>query len=153
MWFTTETRSPLIAPTVQHAFDCLTQVRIKLSANALPGTTIARIVGRWGIDTDTIFTTQIRDYRMGFVVADTTDAGTSVPKTFDDDADFMHVDSLYSKPGDTTPDTKTVEGGPFDIRAMRKMEEIDQTLFFSAHNAGESTDIVYMRARILVLLP
>jgi len=154
MWFTTETLSGPTAPPNQHAFDCFTTLRVKLGANALPGITIVRIVGEWGFFRDTAPPAfDIRDWRMGFIVADTTDAGTSVPKTYDDDADFMYVDSLLEAVGgDNTGHTLNVTRR-FDIHSQRKIEELDQTLFFSSHNAGETTEQVYMRARVLALLP
>jgi len=152
MWFTFEHLSGTTAPTVQVAQDAFTQLRVKLGANALPGITIVRMVGHWGIDDTSIAANLIRDWRMGFIVADTTDSGTSVPQTYADDADFMHVDDIFQVPGVTGMDVKSVERS-FDIRSQRKIEELDQTLWFSAHNAGESTDRVHVRARILALLP
>ena len=154
MWFTTETLSPALAPTVQHAFDCFTQLRLKLGANALPGITIVRIVGEWGLTAQAALNAfGIRDWRMGYIVADTTDAGTSVPKTYDDDADFMYIDSIFEQIGGDNTGHYISATRRFDIRSSRKIEELDQTLWFSAHNAGEETEQVYMRARILALLP
>jgi len=130
----------------------MTQVRIQLTAASLPGITVTRIIGEWGFLADTLIVNQIRDWRMGIIVGTTSQSGTSVPTPFLDEADFMWEDPLLAQVGTTAPDSKAVSRR-FDVRSQRKMDEIDETLWFSAFNAGESTDQVYMRARVLVKLP
>jgi len=130
----------------------MTQVRVQLGANSLPGVTITRIVGEWGFLADTLTVDQIRDWRMGFVLGTTSQSGTNVPTPYLDEADFMWEDSLLAQTGTTAPDSQHV-GRRFDIRSQRKMDEIDETLWWVAFNAGESTEQCFMRARVLVLLP
>jgi len=89
---------------------------------------------------------------MGIIVGTTSQGGTSVPTPFLDEADFMWEDSLLVQVGQLTPDNKA-PSRRFDSKSQRKMDEIDETLWFSAFNAGESVDQVFMRARVLVLLP
>ena len=133
--------------------DALDGLRAQLAANALPGITIARMVGHWGWFDSVPTTGILYDYRVAFLVAGQGAFATSINVPYVDEGDFMYVDDSFREFGTSTPDWGNVHI-PFDIRAMRKIEEIDDTLFFIMSNAGaDGTAQVYMRARILALLP
>jgi len=95
-----------------------------------------------------------QDARVGIVPGNTLLTAATTPTPYIDEGDFMYIDDDVQAFRNSTG----IEGGVFtkhhfDIRAMRKIEEIDETLWWTAQNAGTATIQVFMRARILVLLP
>jgi len=64
----------------------------------------------------------------------------------------MWVDDMHVQQADSTPDDQ-IRGHVIDVKAQRKIEEIDQTLFWVGFNAGAADLQISYRVRILLLLP
>ena len=130
----------------------LDNLRAELAADALPGITVVRIIGHWYMFDSSPVAFGFQDARVGILPGVTQQTAVSTPRAYDDEGDFMFVDDALSLWAESSPDNATVER-VIDVRAMRKIDEIDSTLLWVAHNAGTEPIQVAMRVRILILLP
>ena len=130
----------------------LDNLRAELGSNALPGITVGPIIGHWYMFDSSPVTFGFQDARVGILPGVTQQTAVSTPRAYDDEGDFMFVDDALSFWSESGPDNTAIMR-PINVRVSRKIEEIDSTLLWVAHNAGTEPIQVALRVRLMVLLP
>ena len=152
VWITFEDSSVVLTAATGIQADMLDNLRAELGTNALPGITVVRIIGHWYMFDVSVLSGGLQDARVGIIPGVTQQTAVSTPRAYDDEGDFMFVDDIFNIWGETSPDVASIER-KIDVKAMRKIDEIDSTLLWVAHNAGTEAIQIAVRVRMLLLLP
>lgn len=146
-----------LATTTFGSFDLLADFRTVMGITSnLPGATIARVRAQLQYIYDPLVAaTSISGTFIGFIVGT---IGVAIPFPLaQPNADWMHrqwlPDAQYGQTIDPAAGA-AMSSVELDIKAMRKMEEVNQTLFFTWVRTGlPNLDELTLASSVLMMLP
>ena len=136
------------------AFDILSGARSALGVGGFPGWTLAAIVGQVYPEVSVVQPGIAVDCRLGIVPGTQGQAAANLPIPYVDEGDFLWTNTEYYQ----IVDVSAIGWGVRRVievrtKAQRKLEEIEDTLWFVSRQNNTSDITVRWRLRILLLAP
>jgi len=153
VWFFSEAAQTHATPPSSQSTDVLADARTSLGVNGFPGWTISAIVGQIYADIITVAIGSTLDLRYGVVKASQQATISALPVPYQEDGDFMWTETEFKILDNITGESNHGVRQEVRVRSMRKLEEVDDTLFMVIRQNSSTAAIVRWRLRILLLAP
>jgi len=135
------------------AFDILSGARTVLGVGGFPGWTVATIIGQAYAQLNTLTALDTLDLRLGIVPGTQGQSNPNLPMPYTDEGDFLWTNTIFRTLITTNQMVYSQTRLDLNVRAQRKLAEVEDTLWFvSAQNAVDACTVTW-RLRILMLAP
>jgi len=131
----------------------LGDARLSLGVNGFPGYTVASVIGRIYVEPTLVAAGETLDLRYGLVVASQQATIGSLPVPWQEDGDFMWTDTVFRSFVTTGGQDSHTDLTDVRVRSMRKLEEVDDTLWLIIRQNAATDAIARWRLRLLLLVP
>jgi len=152
IWFFEENSLTFVGASSK-SLDVLGDARTSLGVNGFPGYTIGAIIGQLYVEPTLVAAGETIDTRYGLVVASQQATIGSLPIPWQEDGDFMWTDTVFRSFVTTGGQDSHTDRTDVRVRSMRKLEEVDDTLFLIVRQNAATDVVVRWRLRLLLLVP